>query len=253
MNGMQDEQNPQMKVIGHLYNDFHDKFGIPRQSGLLSSMRSVLVFENEYRNPDALRGLEAFSHLWLIWLFSENMNREATGWKATVRPPRLGGNTRMGVFATRSPFRPNPIGLSCVRLEKCAVTREFGTVLVLTGADLVSGTPILDIKPYIAYTDAQNDAVSGFAETAPERRLDVRCPGKLLSDLSPRQASTLLSILAGDPRPSYQSEAERVYKMDIGSKKIAFRVDGETLYVLRIEENHLPRPDKRLLALLDED
>jgi len=248
-----EEKCIRMKPFARLYNDFHDKFGIPRQSGLLSSMRSVLVFENAYRNPDSLRGLESFSHLWLIWLFSENMNRQTDGWNATVRPPRLGGNTRVGVFATRSPFRPNPIGLSCVHLEKCVYTREYGTVLLLSGADLVSGTPILDIKPYIAYTDAQINAVSGFAQTAPEKRLNVRCPNELLSDLTQRQASTLLSILGGDPRPSYQDKPERIYKMDIGSKKISFRVEGETLYVMRIEENHLPRPDARLLALLEED
>lgn len=245
------EQTESLKIVARIRNNFHDKFGIPRQSGLLSSMKSVIVFEKEYRNPDALRGIEDFSHLWLLWLFSENIGHRASGWKATVRPPRLGGNTRIGVFASRSPFRPNPIGLSCVRLERCVSTEEFGTVLVVSGADLLNGTPIVDIKPYVAYADAHPKARSGFADAAFGERLTVECPEELLAGLNASDQRTLLRILAEDPRPSYQNEPDRIYKMDIGRNKIEFRVQNGVLYVLNIYENSLPFLEDELLSVLD--
>lgn len=223
-----------MKIIARIHNDFKEKFGIPRQSGLTGELKSRIVFEPEYRNPDALRGIEGYSHLWLIWQFSESVRED---WSPTVRPPRLGGNKRMGVFATRSPFRPNPIGLSSVRLEAVEVTKSEGTVLVVSGADLLDGTPIYDIKPYIAYSDCHTDAVSGFADPVREYRLKVEFCKDLLSKVDVSKQKSLIEILEQDPRPSYQNDPDREYGMRFSDYEIFFKVDGETLMVTRVESN----------------
>lgn len=219
-----------MNYIAHVRNAFQEKFGIPRQSGLAPSVRSEIVFAEPYRNPDALRGLEGFSHLWLIWEFSA-AKRES--WSPTVRPPRLGGNERVGVFASRSPFRPNPIGLSCVRLEEI---RREEMVLVVSGADLMDGTPIFDIKPYLPYADAHPEALGGFAQHAPASGLKVECPQELLSFLPSALRQGLLESLAQDPRPSYQDDLERVYGMAFGGFDIGFTVKDGCLTVCRIEK-----------------
>ena len=223
-----------MKIIARIHNDFKEKFGIPRQSGLTGELKSRIVFEPEYRNPDALRGIEGYSHLWLIWQFSESVRED---WSPTVRPPRLGGNKRMGVFATRSPFRPNPIGLSSVRLEAVEVTKSEGTVLVVSGADLLDGTPIYVIKPYIAYSDCHTDAVSGFADPVREYRLKVEFCKDLLSKVDVSKQKSLIEILEQDPRPSYQNDPDREYGMRFSDYEIFFRVDGETLIVTWVESN----------------
>ena len=223
-----------MKIIARIHNDFKEKFGIPRQSGLTGELKSRIVFEPEYRNPDALRGIEGYSHLWLIWQFSQSVRED---WSPTVRPPRLGGNKRMGVFATRSPFRPNPIGLSSVRLEAVEVTKSEGTVLVVSGADLLDGTPIYDIKPYIAYSDCHTDAVSGFADPVREYRLKVEFCKDLLSKIDVSKQKSLIEILEQDPRPSYQNDPDREYGMRFSDYEIFFKVDGETLIVTRVESN----------------
>lgn len=218
-----------MKIIAHIRTDYKEKFGIPRQSGLTDN-RATIVFEPEYRRPEAFRGITGFSHLWLIWSFSAAVR---PGWSPTVRPPRLGGNRRMGVFATRSPYRPNPIGLSSVRLLAYEQTDE-GPVLTVSGADLLDGTPIYDIKPYLAYTDSHPDAVGGFADGVRGHRLAVVCPPTLLERLSADRRDTLLSLLADDPRPSYQHDATREYAFRYGEWEIRFRVEGEVLTVLDI-------------------
>ncbi len=223
-----------MKIIARIHNDFKEKFGIPRQSGLTGELKSRIIFEPEYRNPDALRGIEGYSHLWLIWQFSQSVRED---WSPTVRPPRLGGNKRMGVFATRSPFRPNPIGLSSVRLEAVEVTKNEGTVLVVSGADLLDGTPIYDIKPYIAYSDCHTDAVSGFADPVREYRLKVEFCKDLLSKIDVSKQKSLIEILEQDPRPSYQNDPDREYGMRFSDYEIFFKVDGETLIVTRVESN----------------
>ena len=217
----------ELKVIAHIYNDFTDKFGIPRQSGILSEMVSVIVFEKEYRIKEALRGIEDFSHLWLLWHFSENSKTE---WSPCVRPPRLGGNKRMGVFATRSPFRPNQIGLSSVKLEGIEDTPQ-GTVLYVTGADMLSGTPIFDIKPYIKYTDSHPDAVSGFADGVMDYSLEVLFPEELLKILPEKIQKTVITMLENDPRPSYKAEGERIYGMCFGDYEIKFTVNNKILTV----------------------
>ena len=221
-----------MQVIAHIRSDFPTKFGIPRQSGLVEALRATVVFEPEYRNPDALRGIEDFSHLWLIWEFSESVGHP---WSPTVRPPRLGGNTRLGVFATRSPFRPNPIGLSCVRLLGTEQTRE-GTVLVVSGADLMDGTPIFDIKPYLPYADAHPEASGGFTEKAGAYLLDVEAAPELLERLPETLRPALLGVLEHDPRPSYQQDAARVYGMRFDRFDVRFTVDGSRLTVREILE-----------------
>ena len=221
-----------MQVIAHIRSDFPTKFGIPRQSGLVEALRATVVFEPEYRNPDALRGIEDFSHLWLIWEFSESVGHP---WSPTVRPPRLGGNTRLGVFATRSPFRPNPIGLSCVRLLGTEQTRE-GTVLVVSGADLMDGTPIFDIKPYLPYADAHPEANGGFTEKAGAYLLKVEVPPELLERLPEALRPALLGVLEHDPRPSYQQDAARVYGMRFDRFDVRFTVDGDRLTVREILE-----------------
>lgn len=216
--------------VAHIRSDFSQKFGIPRQSGLVPELRSTLIFAPEFRNPDALRGLEGFSHIWLIWQFSEAVRED---WSPTVRPPRLGGNTRLGVFATRSPFRPNPIGLSCVRLEKIVMDPELGPTLILGGADLMDGTPVYDIKPYLPYADAMPDAVGGFAASAPEAALQVLLP-QSLSPLPEEKRAALSGILSQDPRPRYQKDPGREYGMKFSGCQVRFRVEDGVLTVLSI-------------------
>ena len=221
----------EIQAIARMRSDFPTKFGIPRQSGLVEELRSTIVFEPEYRNPDTLRGIEGFSHLWLIWQFSEAVRKD---WSPTVRPPRLGGNTRMGVFATRSPFRPNSLGLSCVRLLGVEDTAEFGTVLHVGGADLMDGTPIFDIKPYIAYGDAHPDAVGGFTDHADDFLLEVVFPDELLKRIPTAKRQALLGVLSHDPRPSYQRDANRVYGLSFAGFNIRFSVSDGVLTVTEI-------------------
>lgn len=216
-----------MHVIATMRSAFPDKFGIPRQSGLVEELRSTIVFQPAYRNPDALRGLEGFSHLWVVWVFSQSARQ---GWSPTVRPPRLGGNERMGVFATRSPFRPNPIGLSAVKLEEIRLHTPEGPQLIVSGADLMDGTPILDIKPYLPYADAHPEALGGFAPNG-GGALAVDCPPVLLERLPADKARGLLEVLARDPRPSYQHDPDRVYGMDFAGHNVRFSVSGDTLIV----------------------
>ena len=224
-----------MQVIARIRNDFPTKFGLPRQAGLVPALRAEVVFEPPYRSDDALRGLEGFSHLWLIWEFSGAVRKD---WSPTVRPPRLGGNARVGVFASRSPFRPNPIGLSCVKLEEIRRTANDGTVLVVSGADLMDGTPIYDVKPYLPYADAHPEAVGGFAQSAPEA-LTVECPPELLQQIPPERRDALFGVLAQDPRPSYQDDPERVYGMQFAGFDVRFRVDGTVLTVCEIVKEDL--------------
>lgn len=217
--------------IARIKSDFPTKFGIPRQSGLVESLQATVIFEPEFRNADALRGIDGFSHLWLIWQFSEAVRQ---GWSPTVRPPRLGGNTRMGVFATRSPFRPNNLGLSCVRLLGIARTEHWGTVLHIAGADLMDGTPIFDIKPYIPYSDAQPDALGGFTDTADSFLLDVVFPPNLLQLLPQEKQQAALDVLSHDPRPSYQRTNRRVYGLSFAGFDIRFTVEENTLLVQEV-------------------
>ncbi len=219
-----------MEHIAYIRSDFPDKFGIPRQSGLVDSLRSRVVFAPEYRNADALRGIEDFSHLWLIWEFSRSVGKP---WTPTVRPPRLGGNTRLGVFATRSPFRPNPIGLSCVRLIAVEHTKD-GPTLVVAGADLMDGTPIYDIKPYIPYADCQPEALGGFTTNASDYLLEVDFPEEELCKLPENKRHTALDLLSHDPRPSYQKDPGRIYGMSFAGRNIRFRVEENTLIVLEV-------------------
>ena len=221
-----------MRVIARIHTDFTTKFGVPRQSGVVPQVRATVVFEPPYRNPDALRGLEGFSHLWLIWHFSE-VKQET--WSPTVRPPRLGGNTRMGVFATRSPYRPNPVGLSSVRLEGIDLGTPDGPVLLVSGADLMDGTPIFDIKPYLAYTDSHPDASGGFVSDLGDRSLRVECPPELLTSLPEQTRQALLAVLAHDPRPTYQHDPTRVYGMAFGGCEVKFTVADGVLTVCAIE------------------
>ena len=221
-----------MKVIARIHSDFPEKFGIPRQSGLVPALRAKIVFEPEYRNPDALRGIEGFSHLWLIWQFSAAVRDT---WSPTVRPPRLGGNERVGVFATRSPFRPNAIGLSCVKLEGVRHEDGLGDVLIVSGADLMDGTPIYDIKPYLPYADAHPEALGGFAPS-PKETIEVKSPPELLQKLPEGQREALLGVLAQDPRPQYQNDPVRVYGMSFGGWDVKFRVKDGVLTVLSLAE-----------------
>lgn len=220
-----------MKTIARIHTDFPTKFGIPRQSGIIASLQATIVFEPEYRNPDAVRGLEDFSHIWLLWQFSEAVR---DNWSPTVRPPRLGGNVRKGVFATRSPFRPNPIGLSSVKLEKVEIDPKFGPILHVSSADLMDGTPIYDIKPYIAYTDSHPEAVSGFATTPAEFLLEVNFPESLLQKVPESQRKSLTDVLAHDPRPQYQDDPDRVYGMAFGGMEVKFKVEERLLTVVEI-------------------
>lgn len=220
-----------LQIIGRVYSDFETKFGIPRQSSILGEALSRVVMEPEFRREEFFRGLEDFSHLWLIWQFSGNLQ---SGWSPTVRPPRLGGNTRVGVFASRSPFRPNPIGLSCVRLERIEQDAELGTVLWVSGADLMSGTPIFDIKPYVPYCDAWPDARGGFAVPPQGHLLRVDVSDAVLALLPEEKRPTLLAALAQDPRPAYQDDPERVYGMRFAGMEVRFCVCGDVLRVLEI-------------------
>ena len=221
-----------MKTIARIHTDFPTKFGIPRQSGIIASIEGKIVFEPEYRNAEAVRGLEDFSHIWLLWEFSEAVR---DGWSPTVRPPRLGGNVRKGVFATRSPFRPNPIGLSSVRLEKVEIDPKLGPILHVSGADLMDGTPIYDIKPYLAYTDSHPDAISGFASTPAEYLLDVDFPHALLQKIPENQRESLIQVLAHDPRPQYHDDPERIYGMAFGVNELKFNVKGMLLTVIDVK------------------
>lgn len=220
-----------LKEIAVIHTEFPEKFGIPRQSGLVDELKSTLVFQPEYRVPEALRGLEQYSHLWLIWEFSKAVRNE---WKPTVRPPRLGGNTRMGVFATRSPYRPNPLGLSCVRLEGIDFNAPDGPVLHLSGADLMDGTPIYDIKPYLPYVDCRPDASNGFALAQQEGTLSVHIPPELLAIIPEQRRSALISVLSQDPRPQYISDPARVYTMSFAGYEVSFTVDGERLTITNV-------------------
>ena len=219
--------------IAHIRTDFGSKFGVPRQSGVVDELRARVVFEPPYRNADALRGLTDFSHLWLIWHFSE-VKQET--WSPTVRPPRLGGNTRMGVFATRSPFRPNAIGLSSVKLLGVEQTEEYGTVLHVGGADLMDGTPIFDVKPYIAYGDSHPEAKGGFTDTAGDFLLDVVFPEHLLNQLPADKREAAVAVLTHDPRPSYQRKPDRVYGLTFAGFDIRFKVNENTLTVEEIHK-----------------
>ncbi|MBR1696753.1 MAG: tRNA (N6-threonylcarbamoyladenosine(37)-N6)-methyltransferase TrmO [Anaerovibrio sp.] len=221
----------EMNIIGRIRTDFPSKFGIPRQSGVVAELKGRIVFEPEYRNEDALRGIEGFSHLWLIWQFSENVRE---GWSPTVRPPILGGNTRVGVFATRSPFRPNSIGLSSVKLEKVELNTSEGPVLTVSGADLMDGTPILDIKPYIPYADSHPEATEGFRSGGWNRMLEVDIPPKLLEKVPVEQREALLGVLQNDPRPSYHHDPERVYGFPFGKMEIKFSVNDKKLKVIDV-------------------
>jgi len=222
-----------MQVIARMHSDFATKFGIPRQSGLVQELRSTIVFEPEFRNADALRGIEDFSHLWIIWQFSEALRQ---GWSPTVRPPRLGGNTRMGVFATRSPFRPNNLGLSSVRLLGVEHTEKYGTVLHVGGADLMDGTPIFDIKPYIPYSDCHTEATGGFTDTAGDFLLEVTFPTPLLEKLPEAKRDAAIGVLSHDPRPSYQRKPGRVYGLVFAGYDIRFTVEENTLTVIEVNK-----------------
>ena len=227
----------EIKPIAHIRTDFPEKFGIPRQSGLARSLKGRIVFEPEYRNPDALRGLEDFSHIWLIWEFSAN--RSTSSWQPTVRPPRLGGNTAMGVFATRSPFRPNPLGLSCVKLDSVEFSTNEGPVINVCGADLMDGTPIYDIKPYIRYADARPEALCGYVDSLEERSLKVVFPSELSERISDRNLiSALVETLRLDPRPSYHDDSERLYGLSFSDVNVKFKVDSKVLTVVDVEPLH---------------
>lgn len=222
---------PPMHIVARIHSDFHTKFGIPRQSGLVKELEALVVFEPEYREPDALRGLEGFSHIWLIWQFSEAVRDT---WSPTVRPPRLGGNARLGVFATRSPFRPNAIGLSSVKLLGIEQHPKFGSMLRVAGADLMDGTPIFDIKPYVPYADCHPDAADGFTGGDGGKTLDVVFPERWLALVPEDKRAALTGVLAHDPRPSYQKDPERVYGLDFAGVNVRFSVQGDVLTVCRV-------------------
>ena len=224
----------ELKIIARIRSDFPSKFGIPRQSGLVEELKAELVFEPEYRNPEALRGIEGFSHIWLIWLFSEAVR---ASWSPTVRPPRLGGNTRMGVFATRSPFRPNPLGLSAVRLDGIRRDETLGQVLLVSGADLMDGTPILDIKPYLPFADSYPQASGGFTGQKIDGPLKVEVSQPLLAQVPKEHRQALLGVLAQDPRPSYHTDPQRVYGMEFAGLEVRFSVQNDVLTVLTIKPN----------------
>ena len=226
-------ENVTIQVIARMHSDFATKFGIPRQSGLVEELRSTIVFEPEFRNPDTLRGIEDFSHLWIIWQFSEAVRTE---WSPTVRPPRLGGNTRLGVFATRSPFRPNSLGLSSVKLLGVEKTEKYGTVLHVGGADLMDGTPIFDIKPYIPYGDSHPEATGGFTDTADDFLLTVNFPAPLLNILPECKREAAIGVLSHDPRPSYQRKPGRVYGLTFAGFDIRFTVEDSTLTVTEVNK-----------------
>ncbi len=221
-----------MKIIAHIKTDFKQKFGIPRQSGLAEQLKARIVFLPPYRNAEAFRGLERYSHIWILWQFSDlNGN---TSFCPTVRPPRLGGNKRMGVFATRSPYRPNPIGLSAVRLERIEFSKEYGPVLHVRGADLLDSTPIFDIKPYLSFTDSHTDAVCGFATDVMDYKLNVVCAPDVEQKIQDEHREALFEILSQDPRPSYQNDSERIYGLKFADLEIKFKVDGKNLRIVDV-------------------
>lgn len=217
-----------MNIIARIHTDFPTKFGIPRQSGIVKELKATIVFEPEYRSLEAVRGLEEFSHIWLLWEFSENKD---AGWTPTVRPPLLGGNKRMGVFATRSPFRPNPIGLSSVKLERVDTDSEFAPVLHVSGADLMDGTPIYDIKPYVPYSDSHTDASGGFTDKFSKQPLIVLFPEELLMSVPHDKREVLLEVLAQDARPSYQDDSQRIYGLEFAGMEIRFTIEDNSLRV----------------------
>ena len=228
------KQTMELRVIARIRTEFPGKFGIPRQSGLVESLRATIVFEPEFRSADALRGIEGYSHLWLIWQFSQCVSEDGS-WSPTVRPPRLGGNKRVGVFATRAPYRPNPIGLSSVKLEEVRLNTPDGPVLVVSGADLMDGTPIYDIKPYLAYVDSHPEATDGFALAQKEGVLSVDCPEGLLARLSAKKRQALIDVLAQDPRPQYQKDPRRVYQFEFAGMHVEFSVENDRLTVCSVE------------------
>jgi tRNA-Thr(GGU) m(6)t(6)A37 methyltransferase TsaA len=224
----------EIKPIAFIKTEFPEKFGIPRQSGLAKDLRGRIIFEPQFRNPDALRGLEGFSHIWLIWEFSAN--RTTREWQPTVRPPRLGGNTHLGVFATRSPFRPNPLGLSCVEIDRIDLFTDEGPVITVKGADLMDGTPIYDIKPYIRYADSRQQALCGYVDSLEERSLKVVFPSELSSRIEDTSViPSLVETLRLDPRPSYHDDPERVYGLSFARLNVKFRVNGEVLTVVDVQ------------------
>lgn len=230
-----------IKPIARIRTDFADKFGIPRQAGLVPELTARILFEPEYRDANAVKGLETYSHLWLIWQFStvaeeRAAHPEAPQWRPTVRPPRLGGNTRLGVFATRSPYRPNALGLSCVQLEKVAPSTPEGPVIFVRGADLLDNTPIFDIKPYLPYVDAHPDAIGGFTDTAKHYTLAVDFPPHLLKTIPAEKQAALLGVLRSDPRPAYQHDPQRVYSMEFAGLRVKFQVEFSTLKVISVEK-----------------
>ena len=222
----------ELRIIARIHTDFKEKFGIPRQSGIAKDTLGKIVFEKEYRRPEALRGIEGHSHLWLLWQFSEATREE---WSPTVRPPKLGGNKRIGVFATRSPFRPNPIGLSSVKLEAVIRTENEGDVLIVRGADILDGTPIYDIKPYLKYTDSHEDATCGFADEALNLKLEINFPEEMLSVINENEREALISILENDPRPGYKSDGDHVYGMKYSSYEVFFKVENKILTVTEVK------------------
>lgn len=221
-----------MKIIARIQTDFPEKFGIPRQSGLVKELRGRIVFEPEYRNPEAVRGLDEFSHIWLLWKFSESKKEH---WSATVKPPRLGGKKRVGVFASRSPYRPNDIGLSCVRLERLEITEQEGPVLQVSGIDLMDGTPIYDIKPYIPLSDCHPEASEGYTEETKQHKLSVDFPQKLLEIYPEEQRAAILGVLAEDPRPAYVQDEERIYGVSYGGYNVRFRIVEDLVRVCAVE------------------
>jgi tRNA-Thr(GGU) m(6)t(6)A37 methyltransferase TsaA len=223
----------EIEVIGRIYTDFPSKFGIPRQSGLVESLEGKIIFEPKFRSEAAVKGLENHSHLWLIWQFSEVADK---GWSPTVRPPRLGGNTRVGVFASRSPFRPNHLGLSSVKLVKIEMDENLGPILYVSGVDLMDNTPILDIKPYIPYADSHPEAYTGVFEHVEKKKLKVYIPQELLDKVPSNKREVMKEVLAEDPRPSYQHDAQRIYGLSFAGLNIRFRVDGDKLTVLEVED-----------------
>ncbi len=225
------QKPPELTIIARMHSDFPTKFGIPRQSGMVDALKSFIVFEPQFRNRQALRGLEEFSHLWLIWGFSEVKRGQ---WYATVRPPRLGGNSRKGVFATRSPYRPNPLGLSCVKLDAIVMHPQLGPVLHVCGADLMDNTPIYDIKPYLAFTDSHPDAIGGFADKCRDHVLDVDFPEHLINLIPQERRAALLGVLSLDPRPAYHNDPKRIYGLSFAGFDIKFRVDGHLLSVCEV-------------------
>ena len=232
----------ELKIIARIHSDFPTKFGIPRQSGLVKGLRATVVFEPEYRIAEAVRGLEDFSHIWLVWQLSPAVRQDGS---PTVRPPRLGGNRRMGVFATRSPFRPNAIGLSSVELERIEYTKDLGPVLHVSGADLMDGTPIYDIKPYLPYADSHPEARGGFAQAVERRELAVDFPTELLEQVAEDRREGLVELLKQDPRPAYQKDPKRIYGFPFGGLEIKFTVDDESMRLTVRSIERIAKPQEK--------